>query len=118
MKKLITLLSIFILASCQKEEVPDANYFACTITGERFEYYKIDTDKKSIELMGLEAVFDSKWTDNGMVVTAQNSNLSMKISFHKFSGRLTGYTRNEDATFEWERISDDYKCESIEPLLN
>jgi len=118
MKKLMILLSIFILASCQKEEVPDANYFACTKTGESFSYYKIDTNKKSIEMLGIGAVFDSNWGENGVYVTAHDSDLSMRIAFHKFSGELDAYTRNEDEEFGWERIADSSKCKSIEPLLN
>ena len=117
MKKLITLLSIFILASCQTEEVLDANYFACDNNGKSFSYYKIDMNKKSIEILGTGMLFDKNWGDNGLYIGADHSSEEMSISFNKLTGELSGYKSNEDAEFGRDLIQRSM-CEPIEPLLN
>ena len=116
MKKLITLLSIFILASCQKEEVQDANYFACDNI-KSFTYYKIDMNKKSIEMLGSGILFDKNWRDNGLYIGADHSSEEMSISFNKLTGELNSYEPNEDAVFGKDLIQS-RMCEPIEPLLN
>ena len=113
MKKLIALFSIFILASCQPEEVTGIQYLECVNTSSGKEtYFKIDLNTKSIEVLGVN-IYDENFYDNGLEYGASNLFSGLKLVFHKFNGDLTWSDERDGALADTN-----FKCKSIEPLLN
>ncbi len=117
MKKLTALFSIFILASCQPEEVTDIHYLECVntknISGQK-TYFKIDLNKKSIEPLsggGFQVIYDDNFYDNGLVYGASNLQLGIKLIFHKFNGNGTWIDEKDGALADTN-----FKCKSIKPF--
>ena len=81
------LLSIFILASCQKEEVPDINYFACSKNDGKLNSLVINTLAKS---MTYESALYNITYEDDIKITGKCDRAygcsDIEITFNKISG--------------------------------